>query len=66
MLVEHIAEMTLAWIIVLVTFSQSILRKLEHNGDQDQQLLDNVFRDLALKLFNLGTVLVDDLWLCTL
>ena len=52
--------MALAHIIVLMALRERVLRHLQHNRNQDEQLLHDIFRNLALESLDLLAVLFDD------
>lgn len=59
--VQHVPQMAVRDIIVLVPVRQRVLRQFEHKRDQRQQLLHRVLRDVALETLNFLAVLVDDI-----
>lgn len=65
-MVNHVAQMTVANIVVAMAVAQIVLWQLEHDRNQSQQFLHRVLGNVALKLFNLRPVLVDNIRLRTL
>jgi hypothetical protein len=63
MMINHVSKMAVGNIVVLVAIGKSVLRKLQDDRNQDEQLLNGVFCDVTLEFLYDGTVLVDDGWL---
>lgn len=58
--VQHVPEMTIGDVVVLVPVRQGILWHLEHERDQREELLHGILGDVALEALDLLTVLLDD------
>jgi hypothetical protein len=60
---DNIPQMAIRDVVITMTLGEMILRKLQEDRYQYQQLLDNVLSNLPLELLDLGSMLVDQIWM---
>lgn len=58
--VDHIAEVVVRFLVVRVRVGEVVLRELEDDGDQDEELPDHLIEQVPMKRCDLLPVLLED------
>lgn len=57
--VDHVAQVAVGDVIVLVAIGERVFRQFEHERDEREQFLHGVLRDVALERLDFGAVVFD-------
>ena len=61
-MVDHVAQVAVGDVVVLVPVCERVFGELEHERDEREQFLHGVLRDVALEGLDFGTVVLDYGW----
>jgi len=61
MRVLHVPKVTITLFGVPVAFQEEVLRQFEDDGEQDEQLIDDLVMDMLCKFLDNGPIIFDEL-----